>query len=108
MQPSKTLLRAWKYLKNGKSPYRKSSYKIGKVYAEKDYSTDERITCDKGLNVATLQWCLNDSQSDSEFIEVEFYTKDIIAVPFATDGKFRVHRCKIIGEKDLKKIGLIK
>jgi hypothetical protein len=29
-------------------------------------------------------------------IEVEFYAKDIIAVPFATDGKFRVSELTVI------------
>jgi hypothetical protein len=37
----------------------------------------------------------------------EFTAKDIAAIPTATDGKFRVFRCKIVGEKDLKEIGLI-
>jgi hypothetical protein len=39
---------------------------------------------------------------------VEFTAKDIAAIPIATDGKFRVHRCKVVGEKDLIEIGLIK
>ena len=95
-QPPKTILRGWKYLRDGKSPYQSAEYEVGKVYTEKDFSTDERITCNRGLNVATLQWCLNDSPSDVEFIEVEFYAKDIVAIPFATDGKFRVKRFKVL------------
>ena len=38
----------------------------------------------------------------------EFTAKDIAAIPIATDGKFRVRRCKIVGEKDLKSLGLVK
>lgn len=38
----------------------------------------------------------------------EFTAKDIAAIPTATDGKFRVFRCKIVGEKDLKALGLEK
>jgi hypothetical protein len=37
----------------------------------------------------------------------EFTVADIAAIPIATDGKFRVRRCKIVGEKDLAEIGLI-
>ena len=28
------------------------------------------------------------------------------AIPIATNGKFRLHRCTVVGEKDLKEIGL--
>jgi hypothetical protein len=34
-----------------------------------------------------------------------FTAKDIAAIP-TSDGKFRVHKCSIVGEKDLKEIGL--
>ena len=30
------------------------------------------------------------------------------AIPIATNGKFRLHRCTVVGEKDLKEIGLTK
>jgi len=36
----------------------------------------------------------------------EFTQKDIAAIPYGTDGKFRVHRCKVIKEVDYKKIGI--
>jgi len=89
-------LKAWKFLNDGKSPYQEFPYKIKKTYTEKDCSTDERITCDEGLNVATLQWCLNDAGGKSEFMEVEFQAKDIVAIPIATDGKFRVKKFKTL------------
>jgi hypothetical protein len=38
----------------------------------------------------------------------EFTAEDIAAIPTANDGKFRVHKCKIVGEKDLREIGLVK
>jgi hypothetical protein len=37
----------------------------------------------------------------------EFTAADIAAIPTATNGKFRVHRCRIVGEKDLVEIGLV-
>jgi uncharacterized protein YjbI with pentapeptide repeats len=89
LQPSETKLRAWKYLKDGKSPYQNFNYEVGKTY-KFDCDNDERILCSNGCNVATLTWCLKDSSKADEFIEVEFLAKDVI-IPFATDGKFRVN-----------------
>jgi len=100
MQPPETRLRAWKYLVDGKSPYFDFHYEVGKAYAVKDYSADERLSCAEGFNVATLQWCFEDIDgalaNEFEFIEVEFCVKDIVAIPFASDGKFRVKRLKVI------------
>jgi len=99
LQPPKIKLTAWKYLENGKSPYQHFEYEVGKTYTAKDASTDEKILCDVGLNVATLSWCLKDTNyktSKIEFLEVEFTAKDIAAVPIATDGKFRVTQFKVL------------
>ena len=95
-QPPNTKLRAWKFLNNGITAYREAKYEVGQIYKETDFSEDERILCDKGLNIATLQWCFNASQANSEFIEVEFFAKDIVAIPFTTDGKFRVKRFEVL------------
>jgi len=98
LQPPDRKLRAWKYLENGASPYQHAPYAVGKTYSVKEYSEDERILCDKGLNVATLDWCLSDSfgKSGVELLEVEFKAGDIIAVPLAADGKFRVRKLKVL------------
>jgi hypothetical protein len=32
---------------------------------------------------------------------MEFTAADIAAIPLATDGKFRLRRCKVVGEKDI-------
>ena len=32
---------------------------------------------------------------------VEFTAKDIAAIPTGTDGKFRLHRCKVVAEKQV-------
>jgi len=97
-QSADSKLRAWKFLKvDSTSPYQGHRYEVGQSYVADDFSTDERIACDKGLNVATLQWCLRNSNSeDNLFIEVEFLAGDIIAVPLATDGKFRVKALKVL------------
>jgi len=97
MQQPNIKLRAWKYLYNGKSPCQGAKYEVGKTYTEQNYSRDERNQCDRGLNVSTLEWCLRHSSGyKSEFMEVEFQAKDIIAIPFATDGKFRVKKFRVL------------
>jgi len=90
--PPETKLRFWKYLENGKSPYKGFGYKIGEEYIFGDADTDEREGCAPGGNVATLVWCLQDSNIADEFMEVEFTVADIAAIPFATDGKFRLSK----------------
>jgi len=78
-------------------------YQIGKIVKVDDYDEDERILCGKGINVATLEWCRR-MREDSpleippKILEVEFDAKDIVAIPYTTDGKFRIKRCKVIRE----------
>jgi len=89
-------LKAWKYLINGQSPYQCCEYQIGKTYVFKNCDDNEQNLCGAGGNVATLMWCLKDNLYANEFIEVEFYVKDIVAIPYRTDGKFRVKKFKVI------------
>ena len=103
MQPRNFKLRAWKYLKDGLSPYQNFEYKVGKIYIFKEYDKNENNSCGCGGNVATLTWCLKDNMKADEFIEVEFLAKDIIAIPFGTDGKFRLKKFKVIKKIDRKK-----
>ena len=94
--PPTTKLIFWKYLRNGKSPYQNADYKVGKTYSVKKFNTDEIADCGEGLNVATIIWCLKDNSEANEFLKVEFQAKDIIAIPFTTDGKFRVKKLKVL------------
>jgi uncharacterized protein YjbI with pentapeptide repeats len=99
LMPKDTVLTFWKYLKNGKSPIqdKKIEYRVGKTYREKDFNTDETKDCGAGLNVGTLMWCLKyDCDSDIELIEVQFKVSDIVAIPYFTDGKFRVKRLRVL------------
>ena len=96
MLPKDTVLTFWKYLTNGLSPYQNFQYEIDKEYNFDDYNSDEKELCGRGGNVATLMWCLKDNNSANEFIEVEFQVKDIVAIPYFTDGKFRVKQFKIL------------
>jgi hypothetical protein len=96
-QPPKTKLVAYKFLNQDlTSPYQNFQYEIGKTYTCDDYSDDEKESCGKGLNVATLSWCLRNKEKEVQIIvEVSFLAGDIVAIPYVTDGKFRVKKMKI-------------
>ena len=84
-------------------------YEIGKEY-KVEADTDETLDCAKGINLADLPWCLKEWKPGYKILIAEFEAKDIAAIPIGTDGKFRVHRCKIVGEKkiDPVSLGLVK
>ena len=102
-------IRAYKLVKpNGKGPYNGGiTYEIGKSYAVDGADTDPDRHCGAGINLASLDLCMQEWQEGYRILIAEFTAQDIAAIPTATDGKFRVHRCKIVGEKDLAKIGLV-
>jgi hypothetical protein len=83
-------------------------YEIGKSYHVDNSNTDDEQHCGAGINVATLDWCMKAWIDGYRILIVEFEAADIAAIPIATDGKFRLHRCSVVGEKDLKEIGLVK
>ncbi len=99
--PPNTILHYWKYLSaDGLSPYRHTKYEVGKMY-KFTCNTDERTTCAEGGNIATLEWCLNDDKdSNNTYLEVEFQVRDISAIPYATDGKFRVKKFTVLRQID--------
>ena len=103
-------IHAYKLVKeNGEGPYNGGIvYQVGKSYEVKDANTDDMEPCGAGINVASLDWCMREYHSGQSILIVEFTAKDIAAIPTATDGKFRLFRCKVVGKKDLKKIGLKK
>jgi hypothetical protein len=106
-QPGK--IRAYKLVnQQSEGPYNGGiRYEIGKSYSVDDANTDATVQCGSGINLATLDWCMKEWTEGYRIMVAEFTAKDIAAIPTATDGKFRVHRCEIVGEKDLNEIGLI-
>lgn len=101
-------VRAYKLVnKDGVGPFNGGiKYEIGHDYAV-DADTNDEIECAAGINLATLDWCMMEWRTGYRILIAEFTAADIAAIPVASDGKFRVHRCKIVGEKDLTEIGLI-
>jgi uncharacterized protein YjbI with pentapeptide repeats len=82
------------------------TYQQGEIATVTNANTDDTQHCAAGINIATLDWCMKEWREGYRILIVEFTAQDIAAIPIATDGKFRVHRCKVVGEKDLKEIGL--
>ncbi len=77
------------------------TYCVGESYAVPEANTDVSELCGAGINVATLDWCLANWQPGYRVLIVEFTAQDIAAIPTATDGKFRLRHCRVVGEKDI-------
>ena len=77
-------------------------------FLEQTPDTNELTACGRGINLATLDWCMKEWKPGYRILVMEFTAADIAAIPTGTDGKFRVQRCRRVGEKDLKELGLVK
>ena len=101
-------LRAFKYLNGDISPYKYFKYLVGWTYSVKKEDCDTNVSngCGAGLNVASLEWCLRDTKFDltKTYIEVEFNVKDIVCIPFVSNGKFRVKKLKVIRKVPVNEI----
>jgi hypothetical protein len=81
-------------------------YPIGASVEVLNADTNPATQCAAGINVADLTWCIREWKQGYKIRTVEFTAADIACIPTATDGKFRLFRCKVTGEKDLKELGL--
>ena len=70
-------------------------YSIGNIVTVKNANTDRRKLCAAGISVAYMEYILKNHMQDT-IVLVEFYGQDVAAVPYASDGKFRLHRCTVI------------
>jgi len=77
------------------------TYQIGQSYEVADADTDANESCSRGIHVATLDWCLRHYSSGYRILIVAFTAQDIAAIPTGGEGKFRLFRCAVVGEKDL-------
>ena len=113
LKVQKNKLYAYKYLnKDLTSPYQNFKYEIGKEYISKNTNNDETILCGSGINIASLQWCLQNTNYDlinRIYVEVEFDPRDLI-IPYNSDGKFRIKEggivkfIKILTKKEIEEI----
>jgi hypothetical protein len=93
---------------NGKSPIadEQIQYEIGKTYKVTNADTDEHRLCGAGLHAATLPWINQNWSKGNRLLEVQFTAKDIAAIPLTSDGKFRVHKLKVVQELNPADFGL--
>jgi len=109
------LIRAYKIVNENDEGifYGGIKYNNGEVVSVDNVNTDTGDQCGAGISIATLSWCMNQWKKHRlwrkgyRILIVEHTAKDIAAIPVATDGKYRVRRCKVVGEKSLEDIGLI-
>jgi hypothetical protein len=98
-------IRAYKLVDaKGQSPIQntnKLTYTVGQSYSVTDANTDPNVDCGAGINVATMDWCLREYRDGWRVMVVEFVAADIACIPLASDGKFRLHRCTVVAEKDI-------
>ena len=80
------------------------TYNVGETVEVDACNTDPNDHCGAGINVATLPWCLDSWRPGYKVLLVEFRAKDIAVIPTATDGKFRIRRCRVIREIDVSEI----
>jgi hypothetical protein len=107
-QPGK--IRAYKLVTSeNKGPHYPSiTYEIGQAYSVPDANCDESEHCAEGINLASLDWVMREWVEGCKILIAEFEATDIAAIPIGSDGKFRVRQCTIVGEKNLKELGLVK
>ena len=79
-------------------------YVVGKSVSVKADTGEQQ--CSYGISLASLDWCISNWKEGYKIKVCEFARKDIACIPIASDGKFRVSKCKVISEKDLKELGL--
>lgn len=86
----------------------KLTYRVDAGLSVENANANPTVECGAGINVATLPWCLNNWQPGYHVMIVEFTAEDIAAIPVG-DGKFRLHRCRVVAEKelDLAALGLV-
>ena len=97
------LIHAYKLVtKDGVGPFNGGlTYAIGECVSVADANTDPSEACGAGINVATLDWCLANHVRGYRVLIVAFTAADIACIPTCTDGKFRLHRCTVVSEKDI-------
>jgi hypothetical protein len=84
----------------------KITYTIGSNVGVDDANTNEQEQCGAGINLATADWVIKNWSIGNRVLIAEHTAADIAAIPIGSDGKYRVHRCKIVGEKPIDYFGL--
>ena len=102
-------IRAYKLITaEGTGPaYAYINYLASDTFEVEDACVDETKQCAAGISLADLPWCMKEWRPGMRILVMEFTAQDIAAIPLGSDGKFRVFRCKRVGEKNLVENGLL-
>ena len=76
------------------------NYLKKKSISVESINRDTNAQCGEGINLATLGWCIINKQSETDrLLMMEFEVNDDnVVCPMASDGKFRVKKCRRVGE----------
>jgi hypothetical protein len=108
IQDMKAVVHAFKYSNHrNKSPcydYVRPifQYRRGAIMAVRKPDKDPSESCGAGVNVATLAWVRQRICRKDTVWRVAFRVKDIAVIPFNTDGKLRLYRCKVVKKEFTK------
>ena len=87
------------------------TYTIGEiVWPEYGFDTELTAECGSGIHVATIEWALDNyylMAKDIAILEVEVPEDAEIIVPYASTGKLRVSKAKILREVPVEEFGLL-
>ena len=86
---------------------KKITYSIGMSCEVTNANMNEQEPCGAGVNLATADWVIKNWQAGYRVLIAEHTAADIAAIPVGSGGKYRVHRCKIVGEKSLVELGIV-
>ena len=94
-------IRSYKLVtKDGVGPFNRGlTYAVGEEVSVDDFNSDPAEDCGAGINLGTLDWCLRHYEPSYRILIAEHTADDIVCVPIAGGGKYRVKRCRIVGEK---------
>ena len=82
-------------------------YSVGMKLEIADASTDEAVQCAAGISLCDFTFAACNWREGQRIMLCEFTRNDIAAIPHGTDGKFRVKKCKVVGEVDLVERGVV-
>src|SRR5574343_249597 len=92
--------RAYKVLtRDGVGPFQGGINYLENNVFESALDSDDSVQCSQGIHLATFRWCINNREEGRRLFMFSFNAKDCVC-PIGSDGKFRVSKCRKIGEGD--------
>lgn len=86
------------------------TYSIGDIITPDQFNSDLEAECASGIHIATLEWALEHYyfwRNNVAVLEVEVPEDAEIIVPYASTGKLRASRVKVLREVPIEECGLL-